>query len=375
MAKQRNTDGRFTTEHTDEEILAAVRAHEPAATSEVADEVGMTRQGADRRLRSLRDEGRVNGKKIAASRVWFTGGAPEPTDRIDGVEWEEKRHQTLTRDDYTCQECGADVSKTGIEIHHKTPLAGGGDNSLSNLETLCPDCHNGKHSGVPPEAVLDVFDALDDTARPLTASDVVDELDIARRTAHNKLNALVERGVLETRKVGARGRVWWVPHTDAGQSTPASVDTDAVTTADSVGGDTLPTPDSHATDELQSGDVKGDIETSLNEDLPDEHTGTLADVVDAVAEDTLPGSGAKLEARHEALHAAVEYLREHGQATPPDFQKDVYPEHTGRYTEGDDPAYSWWTNCIYKGLRELAEQTEDVEKADTTGEWSYRGGE
>jgi DNA-binding transcriptional ArsR family regulator len=64
---------------------------------------------------------------------------------------------------------------------------------------------------IDPTTVLDVFDARDDRARPLTASDIVEELDIARRTAHNKLNALVERGVLETRKVGARGRVWWTP--------------------------------------------------------------------------------------------------------------------------------------------------------------------
>lgn len=75
MKESRNTDGRFTPEHTDAEVLAAVRAHEPAATSEVADEVGMTRQGADRRLRSLRDEGRVNSKKIGASLVWFAPDA------------------------------------------------------------------------------------------------------------------------------------------------------------------------------------------------------------------------------------------------------------------------------------------------------------
>ena len=89
MGESRNTDGRFSPEHTDEEILAATRAHEPAATSEVAEEVGMTRQGADRRLRRLRDAGRVSSKKIGASLVWF---APEqdrrePTDaaRADGV--------------------------------------------------------------------------------------------------------------------------------------------------------------------------------------------------------------------------------------------------------------------------------------------------
>jgi len=56
-----------------------------------------------------------------------------------------------------------------------------------------------------------LVDAREDPGRPVTAGDVVDELGIARRTAHNKLGALVERGVLETRKIGARGRVWWRP--------------------------------------------------------------------------------------------------------------------------------------------------------------------
>jgi DNA-binding Lrp family transcriptional regulator len=88
MKESRNTDGRFSPEHTDEEILAATRAHEPAATSEVAEEVGMTRQGADRRLRRLRDAGRVSSKKIGASLVWFApdpDGDQEPTDaaRVD----------------------------------------------------------------------------------------------------------------------------------------------------------------------------------------------------------------------------------------------------------------------------------------------------
>jgi len=64
---------------------------------------------------------------------------------------------------------------------------------------------------IPPKAVLSVFDARDDRARPVTATDVCEEIGIARRTAHNKLNRLVERGTLETRKVGARGRVWWRP--------------------------------------------------------------------------------------------------------------------------------------------------------------------
>lgn len=76
--RERNSDGRFTLEHSDAEVLAAVRAHSPAATSEVASELGMTRQGADRRLRQLREEGRVASKKIAASLVWFV-----PSTRAD----------------------------------------------------------------------------------------------------------------------------------------------------------------------------------------------------------------------------------------------------------------------------------------------------
>lgn len=76
MGDNRTDDGRFRPEHTDGDILAAVRAHEPAATSEVAGELGMTRQGADRRLRQLRDDGSVNSKKIGASLVWFTPEQP-----------------------------------------------------------------------------------------------------------------------------------------------------------------------------------------------------------------------------------------------------------------------------------------------------------
>jgi predicted transcriptional regulator len=71
MVDDRDTHGRFTQRHADAEVLAAVRTHEPAATSEVADELGIVRQSADYRLRRLEEEGRVASKKIAASLVWF----------------------------------------------------------------------------------------------------------------------------------------------------------------------------------------------------------------------------------------------------------------------------------------------------------------
>ena len=62
-----------------------------------------------------------------------------------------------------------------------------------------------------PERVLSVFQDRSDQAKPLTATDVMDALGCSRKTAHNKLDVLVERGDLETRKVGARSRVWWIP--------------------------------------------------------------------------------------------------------------------------------------------------------------------
>ena len=64
-----STDGRQ--QYDDGAFLAAVREHEPASTSEVADSVGCTRRNADYRLRRLRDEDRVRSKTVGNSLVWF----------------------------------------------------------------------------------------------------------------------------------------------------------------------------------------------------------------------------------------------------------------------------------------------------------------
>jgi len=69
--RSRDETGQYTGEVTDDDVVAAVRAHDPAATSEIGDELGVSRQAADRRLRTLRDDGRVSSKKIGASLVWF----------------------------------------------------------------------------------------------------------------------------------------------------------------------------------------------------------------------------------------------------------------------------------------------------------------
>ncbi|WP_122090901.1 winged helix-turn-helix domain-containing protein [Halalkalicoccus subterraneus] len=78
----RTPGGQFSPSNSDDEFVAAVRTHEPAATSEVADELGVTRQNADQRLRKLDEAGRVNRKKIGASLVWFL---PSDTDESEGL--------------------------------------------------------------------------------------------------------------------------------------------------------------------------------------------------------------------------------------------------------------------------------------------------
>jgi predicted transcriptional regulator len=71
---RRDEQGRFAPEYSDGEFLDAVREHEPAGTSEVADAVGCTTQNADYRLRKLRDAGRVKSKKVGRSLVWTLSG-------------------------------------------------------------------------------------------------------------------------------------------------------------------------------------------------------------------------------------------------------------------------------------------------------------
>ncbi|MDL5360855.1 bacterio-opsin activator domain-containing protein [Halalkalicoccus sp. NIPERK01] len=66
-------------------------------------------------------------------------------------------------------------------------------------------------SAPSPATVLEAFDALAPPGTPLTTPEVAAEFDCTDRTVYNKLDALAEDGVLETKKVGARGRVWWRP--------------------------------------------------------------------------------------------------------------------------------------------------------------------
>ena len=61
------------------------------------------------------------------------------TKRITGRRCQQSRQQIAERDGYRCQMCGR--LTTRYEIDHVVPLHLGGNNSDSNLQLLCHDCH------------------------------------------------------------------------------------------------------------------------------------------------------------------------------------------------------------------------------------------
>lgn len=67
------------------------------------------------------------------------------TERYYGPNWDEQRLRALERDNYTCQQCGA--QEDGMNVHHIIPRKSFSEdswdamNDLSNLTTLCHSCH------------------------------------------------------------------------------------------------------------------------------------------------------------------------------------------------------------------------------------------
>ncbi|WP_411965120.1 PAS domain S-box protein [Haloferax sp. YSMS24] len=85
----------------------------------------------------------------------------------------------------------------------------------------------GRQGGWKDET-LAVFEETSGTGEPLTTQEVTEHLDCTRRTVYNRLQRLVDDGLLATKKVGARGRIWW--------RVPQEASTDAFeVTSDGVG--------------------------------------------------------------------------------------------------------------------------------------------
>lgn len=73
---------------------------------------------------------------------------------------------------------------------------------------------DGHSSGDSPseyttDEVMMVFENRDDECEPLTSREVADSLGCTRPCAFGKLSGMDTDGILKTKKVGARARVWW----------------------------------------------------------------------------------------------------------------------------------------------------------------------
>jgi predicted ArsR family transcriptional regulator len=61
------------------------------------------------------------------------------------------------------------------------------------------------------EDILRVFKQRSDPYEPMTSSEIADAIGCSRPTALTRLEELAEEADVRTKKIGARGRVWWLP--------------------------------------------------------------------------------------------------------------------------------------------------------------------
>jgi len=62
----------------------------------------------------------------------------------------EVRKYVFQRDKYQCQSCGKTTGETDLTIDHIIPLSRGGQNDISNLQTLCLKCNQKKTNNLDP---------------------------------------------------------------------------------------------------------------------------------------------------------------------------------------------------------------------------------
>jgi len=195
---------------------------------------------------------------------------------------------------------------------------------------------------VKPRDVLAVFDRRDDRGEPLTAPELAEALNCSRRTALNRLGDLDDDGLLRSKQVGGRSRVYWTP-IDGRDVPPASSED----SSPESGVDSAPDSDSEGIDEKAP-------------HAPRERSDAPADL-----EAAIDATGLDVE-RREALRAMYAYLREHGSARKSDFTSDVYSEHPAGY---GSPG-GWWNKLGKEALASLPGVSKPAEGRPT---WRFSG--
>jgi hypothetical protein len=68
---------------------------------------------------------------------------------LESPQWKSLSMQARTRDDHTCQDCGAPAD----HVHHVTYPAEWGAETVDFLISLCASCHAARHGKHPPPKI------------------------------------------------------------------------------------------------------------------------------------------------------------------------------------------------------------------------------
>jgi signal recognition particle GTPase len=87
-------------------------------------------------------------------------------------DWDSRRRRVYKRDSYKCQNCGNQDDE--LHAHHIVPISKGGTHKISNLITLCSDCHTAIHGNTMAPSSYSK-ELLKDIQRILLKSDIPTE--------------------------------------------------------------------------------------------------------------------------------------------------------------------------------------------------------
>lgn len=138
-------------ELADEDWLRKHNHEKEMRLYEMANLIGCTRSavGFAMRRKDLEVKRHHSNPKGENSPFWEEG-----YDHYYGPNWQEKREEARSRDNYRCQDCGVHEDELDIplHVHHINPLKNFDDveeaNKLTNLVSLCQPCHN-RWEGIP----------------------------------------------------------------------------------------------------------------------------------------------------------------------------------------------------------------------------------
>ena len=106
---------------------------------DISDDTGMSTRQISERLNEAGVETRDPHASGPDNPLW-SGGQPWRA----GHRWRTTRQEALSRDDRECQQCGR---RRSLHVHHIKPVSEGGEKyKLSNLITLCSECHTAAHA-------------------------------------------------------------------------------------------------------------------------------------------------------------------------------------------------------------------------------------